>query len=100
MSVCDFSGRYDIGADVIKGFMSVECSYPSIYMELEETYGIGDLRIDLTPVSSTHFVDVLYPESLNDICIPAVDRVIALWYVFSDYTVTIDGKTFGYVYFK
>lgn len=78
MSVCDFSGRYDIGVDVI----------------------IGDLRIDLTPVSSTHFVDVLYPESLNDICIPAVDRVIALWYVFSDYTVTIGGKTFGYVYFK
>lgn len=100
MSVCDFSGRYDIGADVVRGHMSIETQYPYSYMSLEETMGVGDMLIELSPVSATFPIELVYPISGFDMCIPAVDRVLAIWYVYPQYTVTIGGKVFGYVYFK
>jgi hypothetical protein len=100
MSVCDFNGRYDIGTDIVRGNMSVECFYPATSMSLDESMGLGDMLLELSPISATFPLELVYPISGFDMCIPAVDRVIAIWYVYPNYTVTIGGKTFGYVYFK
>jgi hypothetical protein len=80
--------------------MNVECAYPETQMFLEETMGLGGMQLELSAVSSTYALELVYPLASSDICIPAVDRVITIWYVYPNYTVTIGGKMFGYVYFK
>lgn len=78
MSGCNINGNHTIGVNEVDGKMNV------VTNEILGNHAIPKL------------------DYLSDIsmCIPAVEKVVAVWYVYGETVIGIDDKYYGYVMFK
>ena len=78
MSGCNINGNHIIGINEVDGKMSLA----------------------INQIIGNHTIPKL--DYLSDIsmCIPAVEKVIAVWYVYGETVIGIDDKYYGYGTFK
>jgi len=78
MSGCNINGNHTIGVNEVDGKMSLGANQ----------------------ILGNHAIPKLDYLSNVSMCIPAVEKVIAVWYVYGETVVGIDDKYYGYVMFK
>ena len=78
MSGCNINGNHTIGVNEVDGKMNVVTN----------------------EILGNHAIPKLDYLSNVRMCIPAVEKVIAVWYVYGETVIGIDDKYYGYVMFK
>lgn len=78
MSGCNINGNHIIGVSEIDGKMS----------------------LGINQILGNHTIPKLDYLSSVRMSIPAVEKVIAVWYVYGETVIGIDDKYYGYVMFK
>ena len=69
-------------------------------MSLETNNTDGRMTICVDRTNSERIINISEIVSSLGVCVPNVDYIRVLWYVYGNNVVTIDNKFFGYVIFK
>ena len=70
-----------------------------VYRESFTSYDEGKYPFELTE-EDKRIINISEIVGSLDVCVPNVDYIRVLWYVYDTNVVTIDNKFFGYVIFK
>lgn len=101
MSGCNINGNHTIGVNEVDGKMSLVANK---ILGNHTIIGVneidGEMSLWTNQVLGNYSIPK--PDYLSNVrmCIPAVEKVIAVWYVYGETVVGVDDKYYGYVMFK
>ena len=100
MSGCNLNGVLSIGTGVENGALTLSVNKPVSEIQIDINKLIGSMFVSLDMPVSLKSISVSQIAGELSICVPNVDSIRVVWYVYGTNVVTIDNKFFGYVIFK